>query len=119
DRSVRAPELLQNAAPCGVRESGERGVEMGGRMLNHMVQFLPHRFAAGKLMERARGAPPRGLDLAGDRLRDWREHQDAPGLPGPGARPARPKDSSRRSRSPPRLAPDRERPARRRRMATG
>jgi len=48
DRSVCASELLQNAAPGCVRESGERGVEAGTRMVNHMVQCLAHRFAACK-----------------------------------------------------------------------
>src|SRR5215831_6893447 len=40
DRSVGAPELLQNAASGGVRERGERGIEAGLRILNHVVQYL-------------------------------------------------------------------------------
>src|ERR1700761_4229056 len=40
DRSVRAPELLQHAAPCGVRERGKRSIETGWAILNHMVQYL-------------------------------------------------------------------------------
>src|SRR5215831_11976267 len=39
DRSVGTPELLQNAASGGVRERGERGIEAGPRILNHMVQY--------------------------------------------------------------------------------
>src|SRR5215831_13665951 len=40
DRSVGTPELLQNAASGGVRERGERGIEAGLRILNHLVQYL-------------------------------------------------------------------------------
>src|SRR4051794_34136204 len=40
DRSVRTPELLQNAASGGVRERGERGIEAGPIILNHMVQYV-------------------------------------------------------------------------------
>src|SRR5574342_979305 len=36
DRRVCASELLQNTASGGVRERGERGVETGPRILNHM-----------------------------------------------------------------------------------
>src|SRR5829696_8044090 len=39
DRRVCASELLENAASGGVRERGERGVEAGPRILNHMVQY--------------------------------------------------------------------------------
>src|SRR5262245_1109314 len=42
DRRVCPPELLQNAASRGVRERGERGIEAGLNILNHMVQYLPH-----------------------------------------------------------------------------
>ena len=38
-RSVCTPELLQNAAPGGVRERGERGIEAGLILLNHLVQL--------------------------------------------------------------------------------
>src|SRR5262245_28161569 len=48
DRSVCTSELLQNAASGGVRERGERGIEAGSRILNHMVQYLPHGLAACK-----------------------------------------------------------------------
>src|SRR6185436_9862865 len=40
DRSVCTPELLQNAAPGGVRERAERGIEAGPSILNHMVQYI-------------------------------------------------------------------------------
>jgi len=39
DRRVSASELLQNSASGGVRERGERGVETGPRILNHVVQY--------------------------------------------------------------------------------
>ena len=48
DRSVRTSELLQNAASGGVRERGERGVETGCRILNHLVQYIAHGLAACK-----------------------------------------------------------------------
>src|SRR5262249_42607107 len=54
DRSVCTSELLQNAASGGVRERGERSVEAGCGILNHMVQCLTHELAAckGKLSAR-------------------------------------------------------------------
>src|SRR6266498_1217505 len=42
DRSICTPELLQNAASGGVRERGERGIEAGPGILNHMVQYIAH-----------------------------------------------------------------------------
>ena len=48
DRSIRTSELLQNAAPSGVRERGERGIEAGCDILNHMVQCLNRGLAACK-----------------------------------------------------------------------
>src|SRR5215469_1172570 len=42
DRGVCTPEPLQNAAPGGVRESGERVIEAGVAILNHMVQYVTH-----------------------------------------------------------------------------
>src|SRR3954463_14782914 len=48
DRSVGTPELLQNAASGGVRERGERGVERGVAILNHLVQCLDQGLAACK-----------------------------------------------------------------------
>src|SRR5690349_6434714 len=40
DRSVGAAELLQHAAPGRVRQRGERSVEAGFVILNHMVQYI-------------------------------------------------------------------------------
>src|SRR5947209_2377789 len=40
DRSIGASELLENAASGGVRNRGERGVEVGLRILNHVVQYV-------------------------------------------------------------------------------
>src|SRR4026207_53405 len=40
DRSICTPELLQNATPGGVRERRERGIEVGTRILNHVVQYI-------------------------------------------------------------------------------
>src|SRR5262249_22785669 len=53
DRSVCTRELLQNAASGGVRERGERGIEAGPGILNHVVQYLPHRLAGCKGRPRA------------------------------------------------------------------
>src|SRR5262245_37791602 len=39
DRRVGATELFQDAAPGGVRERGERGIEAGLLILNHWVQY--------------------------------------------------------------------------------
>jgi hypothetical protein len=39
DRRVCTPELLQNAAPGSVRERGERGIDAGSKILNHVVQY--------------------------------------------------------------------------------
>ena len=39
DRRVCTSELLKNAASRGVGECGERGIEGGAWMLNHMVQY--------------------------------------------------------------------------------
>src|SRR5436190_2336832 len=46
DRRVCTPELRQNPAPGDVRERGERGIEAGPRILNHVVQYIPDRLAA-------------------------------------------------------------------------
>src|ERR1700730_7857994 len=54
DRSVCTPELLQNAASGGVRERGERGIEAGPGILNHMVQYVTHGLAACKARPSAR-----------------------------------------------------------------
>ncbi len=53
DRSVCTPELLQNAASRGVRKRGERGIQAGTRILNHLVQYVTHELAACKGDERA------------------------------------------------------------------
>jgi hypothetical protein len=45
DRGVGTSELLQNAAPGGVRERGERGIEPSLRILNHTVQYTLHESA--------------------------------------------------------------------------
>src|SRR4029453_12605362 len=54
DRSVGTPELLQNAPAGRIRERGERGIEAGPGILNHMVQYIPRALAAckGKLSAR-------------------------------------------------------------------
>src|SRR6267154_1646325 len=54
DRSVCTPELLQNAASGSVRECGERGIEAGSGILNHVVQYLTHGLAACKARPGAR-----------------------------------------------------------------
>src|SRR6185436_15704971 len=48
DRRVGSSELLQHAAPRGVRERGERSIKSGRHILNHMVQYIPQAFAACK-----------------------------------------------------------------------
>src|SRR5688572_25069563 len=48
DRSVCPPELLQNAASGSIRERGERGIEAGSGILNHVVQYITHALAACK-----------------------------------------------------------------------
>ena len=40
DGRVCTAELLQNPAPGDVRQRGERGVEVGLRILNHLVQYV-------------------------------------------------------------------------------
>jgi hypothetical protein len=40
DRSVRASELFQNPASGGIRERGERNIEDGFAILNHVVQYI-------------------------------------------------------------------------------
>src|SRR5215467_10581361 len=52
DRSVGTSKLLQNAASGGVRDRGERGIDAGLRILNHMVQYITTRTGGmqGKLV---------------------------------------------------------------------
>src|SRR4051812_43562833 len=45
DRGLSTSELLQYPASSDVRESGERGVEVGIRILNHRVQYTSKRTA--------------------------------------------------------------------------
>src|ERR1700681_1878544 len=54
DRSVCTPELLQYAASGGVRERGERGIEAGPGILNHVVHYVTHGLAACKAGPSAR-----------------------------------------------------------------
>src|SRR5579862_3198655 len=55
DRRVRTPELLQDAAPCGVRERGEGGIEAVLAIMNHLVQYT--RGLAGRKRGRRHAAP--------------------------------------------------------------
>src|SRR5262249_1117882 len=41
DRSVCTPELLKDAASGDGREGGERSIEEGAGILNHVVQYTP------------------------------------------------------------------------------
>ncbi len=86
DRSVGTPELLENATPRGIRECGERMVETGLLILNHMVQYKSPRAsmqeeicvslhpagvqAFGSLGRL--GTPPARGHLAGLRWQVWR-----------------------------------------------
>jgi hypothetical protein len=53
DRSVCTPELLQNAASGGVRKRGERGIEAGLGILNHVVQYIRTDWRHARGAERA------------------------------------------------------------------
>src|SRR6185295_18689594 len=48
DRGVATSELLQHAAPGGVRQRGERSIQTDPAILNHMVQYLADGSAACK-----------------------------------------------------------------------
>ena len=52
DRSVRTPQLLQNAASGGVRERAERGIEVGLVILSHTVQYTTWVTACGRKRKR-------------------------------------------------------------------
>src|SRR6476619_269730 len=56
DRGVGTPELLQNAASGGVRERGERDIDAGPEILNHVVQYITLGLAACKGRLSAPGA---------------------------------------------------------------
>src|SRR5262245_50330455 len=58
NRSVGTPELLQNAAAGGVRERGERGIEVDPRILNHSVQYSARIGGVQGEAERAYCRPP-------------------------------------------------------------
>jgi hypothetical protein len=86
DRSVCTSELLQNAASGGVRERGERGIEAGSRILNHVVQYITHGLAACKERPGTRcvaGRPAPQIDAISTQIRSTRRS------PGPVARSAR------------------------------
>src|SRR6266545_1705026 len=69
DRRVCASELLQNAASGGVRDRGERGVETGLQILNHLVQY------SNALIGGMQGEAERRC--VGGRLHSIRPHFDA------------------------------------------
>jgi transposase InsO family protein len=71
DRSVRTPELLQNAASGGVRERAERGIEVDLAILYHMVQYTTWVTALqweAKRPLRCPGDPPK-LTINGEGMR--------------------------------------------------
>ena len=59
DRSVRTPEALQNAASGGVRERGERGVQVSSLKLNHPVQHITRIGGMQGEVERVNGGQSR------------------------------------------------------------
>src|SRR5438309_5927622 len=59
DRGVFASQLLQHATAGSVRERGERGIEAGRPILNHMVQYIAGVSIACKWVRRRTAAPLR------------------------------------------------------------
>ena len=67
DRSVRTPELLQNAASGGVRKRAKRGIEVGLAILNHTVQYTIWVTACnGRLSARCVARYPPKLTINGE-----------------------------------------------------
>ena len=65
DRRLRATQLLEDAATGDVRQRGERGIEPGIRILNHLVQYLTTGF---------RGMQGRAISEKAEKTRNpWRE----------------------------------------------
>jgi DNA-binding transcriptional ArsR family regulator len=85
DRGVGTPELLQNAAPGGVRKRGERGIEAVPSILNHKVQCLTHGWATHKGRP---GAPRLAVRFAANRPRSTADQVDAT-IPGSWRTPCR------------------------------
>src|SRR5262245_24372386 len=85
DRRFRATQLLEDAPTGDVRQRGERGIEVGIRILNHTVQYLTTDFrgmqgrAISSARSRGRGPPamtparvPRARKLEGSRSKRTR-----------------------------------------------
>src|SRR6202163_3376279 len=92
DRSVCTPELLQNAASGGVRERGERSIEAGSGILNHVVQYVTHGLAACKARPSARCDAGRPHSQIGPQLLNFAAYEAFVRVrfPETAAQPARP-----------------------------